>query len=64
MKKRFKNLFVRQIGIKSPGRPKLSQNITTEIKNLARDHPKWSLQALARAVGVSKTSVYNVLNKR
>ncbi|EPC50371.1 hypothetical protein Lpp70_11567 [Lacticaseibacillus paracasei subsp. paracasei Lpp70] len=64
MKNKFKNLFVRQIGIKSPGRPKLSQNITTEIKNLAKAHPKWSLQTLARVVGVSKTSVYNLLSKR
>ena len=64
LKTRFKNLFVRQIAIKSPGRPKLSQNITVEIKGLARAHPKWSLQTLARAAGVSKTSVYNVLNKR
>ncbi|RDG21702.1 helix-turn-helix domain-containing protein [Lacticaseibacillus paracasei] len=64
MKTKFKNLFVRQIAIKSPGRPKLSQNITAEIKSLALTHPKWSLQTLARAVGVSKTSVYNALNKR
>ena len=42
----------------------ISQNITVEIKSLALAHPKWSLQTLARAVGVSKTSVYNVLNKR
>ena len=64
LKIKFKNLFVRQIAIKSPGRPKLSQSITAEIKSLALAHPKWSLQTLARAVGVSKTSVYNVLNKR
>jgi hypothetical protein len=54
----------KQIAIKSPGRPKLPGKITDEIINLSRRYPDWSVRTIAKAVGVSKSSVFNVLKQR